>query len=135
MSVFSLELFGTFTTTIAYRKTLRPSVAPSHGKRLPNPEEDEVVAVFYSYQDSAEFQPEEDGRFTCQSGMIVVENDQVNARRLRNVKFEAVLSELDLLNRLIDVVVEVNPDVVSGWEVQAASWGYLSARASTYGGW
>lgn len=89
--------------------------------------------MFYSYQDSAEFPPEESGRFTCQSGMIVVENNQVNARRLRGVKFEAVSSELDLLNRLIDVVVDINPDIISGWEVQAASWGYLNTRASTYG--
>ena len=92
-----------------------------------------MVAVFYSYQDSAEFPPEEDGQFTCQSGIIVVNNDQVNARRLREVTFEAVSSELDLLNRLIDVVVDVNPDIIAGWEVQAASWGYLNARATTYG--
>lgn len=100
---------------------------------MPNPEEDEVVVVFYSYQDSDEFPPEENGRFTCQSRMIVVENDQVNAKRLRDLKFEVVSSELDLINRLIDVVVDINPDIITGWEVQADSWGYLSARASTYG--
>ncbi|KAI0732391.1 hypothetical protein C8Q72DRAFT_874307 [Fomitopsis betulina] len=116
MSVFSLEVF-----------------APSTGIRMPNPEEDEVVVVFYSYQDSDEFPPEENGRFTCQSRMIVVENDQVNAKRLRDLKFEVVSSELDLINRLIDVVVDINPDIITGWEVQADSWGYLSARASTYG--
>ena len=38
-----------------------------------------------------------------------------------------------MINRLIDVVNELDPDIVTGWEVQAASWGYLSARASTYG--
>ncbi|KZT65126.1 hypothetical protein DAEQUDRAFT_677323 [Daedalea quercina L-15889] len=116
MSIFSLEVF-----------------APSAGDRLPDPDHDEVMAVFYSYQDSAEFPPEDNESFTCQNGMIVVENDQVNARRLRDMQFEAVSSELDLLNRLIDVVVDINPDIVSGWEVQAASWGYLSVRANTYG--
>lgn len=47
--------------------------------------------------------------------------------------FEVVPSELDLLNRLIDVIVEIDPDILAGWEVQAASWGYLSARANIYG--
>ncbi|KAH9835559.1 uncharacterized protein C8Q71DRAFT_709525 [Rhodofomes roseus] len=112
MSTFSLEVF-----------------APSTGNRLPDPDQDEVVAVFYSYQDSVE----DNGSFACQTGMIVVENDQVSTRRLRGVQFEMVSSELDLLNRLIDTVLDVNPDIVSGWEVQAASWGYLSARANMYG--
>lgn len=49
--------------------------------------------------------------------------------------FEVVPSELDLLNRLIDVIVEIDPDILAGWEVQAASWGYLSARANIYGTW
>ncbi|KAH9937686.1 uncharacterized protein B0H18DRAFT_1081794 [Fomitopsis serialis] len=118
MSIFSLEVF-----------------APSTGDRVPDPDLDEVAVVFFSYQDSAEFPSGENGTFSCQHGMIVVENDQVNARRLRDLQpeFEMVNSELDLLNRLIDMVVDVNPDILSGWEVQAASWGYLSARANVYG--
>ncbi|KZT02722.1 uncharacterized protein LAESUDRAFT_399797 [Laetiporus sulphureus 93-53] len=116
MSLFSLEVF-----------------APSREGRLPDPAEDEVLAIFYAYQDSADIADRGSAGFACETGMIVVEGDQVNPRRLQSVRMDAVNSELDLLNHLIDLVWALDPDIVVGWEVQSASWGYLSARASTYG--
>ena len=62
-----------------------------------------------------------------------MQSEQFSQRRLRNLKAEFVNSELDLLNRVIDVIVDFDPDIISGWEVQAASWGYLSARGRSYG--
>ncbi|KAH9849760.1 hypothetical protein C2E23DRAFT_870439 [Lenzites betulinus] len=105
--------------------------APSKANRVPDPDENEIAAVFYALHSS----DHTDGvdTFTCDSGIIAVESDQLNARRLRNIKAEFVENELDLLNRLIDIILELDPDIVSGWEVQAASWGYLSARGRTYG--
>ncbi|KAI0639404.1 hypothetical protein C8Q77DRAFT_1204904 [Trametes polyzona] len=104
--------------------------APSKGDHVPDPGEDEVAAVFWALHSS----DHEGGEtFSCDSGIVAVESDHFNRRRLRNVKAEFVDSELDLLNRLIDIVVELDPDIVSGWEVQAASWGYLAARGRTYG--
>ena len=44
-----------------------------------------------------------------------------------------VASELDLLNAVIDIVLDLDPDILVGWEVQTASWGYFKARAVTYG--
>ena len=105
-------------------------LAPSQDDHVPNPDEAEIAAVFYSFpahhRDSSE-------AFTCQSGIIAVTGDQLNARRLRSVKSEFVDSELELLNRIIDVIIDLDPDIVSGWEVQAASWGYLGARGRSYG--
>ena len=34
---------------------------------------------------------------------------------------------------LVDIIVHLDPDIVTGWEVQSASWGFLAARAATYG--
>ncbi|PCH36835.1 DNA/RNA polymerase [Wolfiporia cocos MD-104 SS10] len=117
MTVFSLEVF-----------------APSKGDYMPDPEEDEVGAVFYSYQDSADFQVDESDTFLGETGMIVVQNKHPKVTPgSSTVGVEFVASELDLLNRLIDLVIEVDPDIVIGWEVQAASWGYINSRASTYG--
>ncbi|CCM07100.1 uncharacterized protein FIBRA_09427 [Fibroporia radiculosa] len=116
MSVLSLEIF-----------------APSREKLLPNPDEDEIMAVFYSYQDSAGPQSAQDGTFSCERGIVAVESDCMNARRIRDHKIEFVPSELDLLNRVIDLVIEIDPDIVVGWEIQASSWGYLNARAESYG--
>ena len=65
--------------------------------------------------------------------IIAVHSEQFSQRRLRSVKAEFVDGELDLLNRVIDVIVDFDPDIISGWEVQAASWGYLGARGRSYG--
>ncbi|KAI0365248.1 hypothetical protein BV20DRAFT_1039013 [Pilatotrama ljubarskyi] len=107
--------------------------APSTGTHVSNPDEDEIAAVFYALHSSDESGSDGGSAFTCETGVIAVESDQLNFRRLRNLKVEFVESELELLNRLIDTVVELDPDIVSGWEVQAASWGYLAARGRTYG--
>ncbi|EMD42049.1 hypothetical protein CERSUDRAFT_90650 [Gelatoporia subvermispora B] len=115
MSLLSLEVF-----------------APSRDGRLPNFEEDEIAAVFWSYQDSG-FDSEIDGRFLCESGIIVVTSHQLDPKRLRNLSLDVVSSELDLLNTTIDIVRALDPDIVTGWQIQTASWGYLNARAQTYG--
>jgi DNA polymerase zeta len=46
---------------------------------------------------------------------------------------EVVDTELELLNKIVDVVVDLDPDIITGWEVQAASWGYLNFRGQQYG--
>lgn len=112
---------------------LTSQIALSRDDRRPDPAIDEIVAVFYSFRDSDVDYSDGDGAFVCDSGIIVVENAQFDMHRLRSTSFETVPTELDLLNRLVDVVVDIDPDVIVGWEVQAASWGYLSARADTYG--
>jgi DNA polymerase zeta len=38
-------------------------------------------------------------------------------------------SELDLINRLTDIVREFDPDILAGYEVQSSSWGYIIERA------
>nr|VWO96738.1 DNA polymerase (EC [Ganoderma boninense] len=104
--------------------------APSKGDLIPNPDDDEVAAVFYCFQ---RHDREVGEALTCESGIIAVDSDQLSPRRLRSIQADFVDSELELLNRLIDVVLELDPDVLSGWEVQAASWGYLSTRGRSYG--
>ena len=42
-------------------------------------------------------------------------------------------NELDLVNKVIDLVHELDPDIVIGWEVQSASWGYLDSRSRALG--
>lgn len=40
--------------------------------------------------------------------------------------------ELDLINKVADIVVELDPDIIVGWDVEGSSWGYLNLRASHY---
>jgi hypothetical protein len=43
-------------------------------------------------------------------------------------------SELDLINRLTDLVREKDPDILAGYEVQSSSWGYVIERARLHFG-
>ncbi|KAF8973932.1 hypothetical protein BDZ97DRAFT_1647924 [Flammula alnicola] len=108
MSVLSLELF-----------------VPTHDMKAPNSESDEVVAIFYAHHVS--------GSDSFHAGVLVLENPQLDQKRLRHVKFEVLKTELDLLNRLVDLVIEIDPDILIGWEVQNNSWGYLEARGAALG--
>lgn len=93
--------------------------------KVPDPGTDEVVAVVYAHHIS--------GSDTKQTGALALQSPQLDQRRLRDMKLEILMNELDLLNRLIDLTVEIDPDILTGWEVQAASWGYLEARGHIYG--
>ncbi|KAL0565597.1 DNA polymerase zeta [Marasmius crinis-equi] len=122
MTVLSLEVF-----------------APTGSGKLPDPKDDgesnpfsppsllltvfeALFAAFYSFQ-------------TCDSqepyhGVIVADPTGEYAKRLRGVHIRYVDSELELINEVLDVVLDLDPDLIMGWEVQNSSWGYLAARAS-----
>lgn len=103
--------------------------APSRGKFVPDPIADPLTAVFYSFQDS----DVEPNSSDLQKGVIIVGNPLLDSRVLRDIPSQVVDTELDLLNTIVDLVLDLDPDVVSGWEVQSSSWGYLTARGHKYG--
>jgi DNA polymerase zeta len=104
-------------------------VAPSRGKFVPDPNADPLAAICFSFQDS----DVEPNSSDLRKGVIVVRNALWNFQSLRDVPGQVVASELDLLNTVVDVVLDLDPDVVCGWEVQSSSWGYLGARGQKYG--
>ncbi|KAJ7181668.1 hypothetical protein C8R43DRAFT_869366 [Mycena crocata] len=106
MTVLSLEVF-----------------APS--AKTPTPELDEIVGAFYSFQVS-------DSTALC-SGMVIGDATSIRTPSAQGSKIDVVSSELDLLNQIVDIVVELDPDILVGWEIQAASWGYLNERGQQYG--
>ncbi|KAG8899767.1 DNA polymerase zeta, partial [Tulasnella sp. 417] len=61
---------------------------------------------------------------------MAVESDAVQPNRMRDARIELFETELDLINGLIDRVKEWDPDILTGWEVQNGSWGYVSERAN-----
>jgi len=91
---------------------------------------DEIVAVFYAYQESSD---NDDSGDAYQSGVVAVHNDRTDPKRLRDHPIETVDTELELLNRVTDIIVEFDPDILVGWEIQTASWGYCDTRGKTYG--
>ncbi|KAJ4484682.1 hypothetical protein C8J55DRAFT_26384 [Lentinula edodes] len=110
MSILSLEVF-----------------APSNTGRLPHAEENELVALFYTFQMAEDEAEHLIHRVAC------VNSAQMNAATLPGIALEAFSSELDLINSFIDIVIDLDPDIITGWDVQNSSWGYLAARARSFG--
>ena len=67
------------------------------------------------------------------SGALGQNTPHFATNRLRTFKMEIFDDELDLLNAVADLVIELDPDILTGWEVQLNSWGFLEARSRTHG--
>jgi DNA polymerase zeta len=61
--------------------------------------------------------------------MVKDSADSLNLRLSLGAIVDEEDSELDLINRLTDIVREFDPDILSGYEVQSSSWGYVIERA------
>ncbi|KAJ3855937.1 hypothetical protein EV368DRAFT_33584 [Lentinula lateritia] len=110
MSILSLEVF-----------------APSNTGRLPHADENELVMLFYTFQMAEDEAEHLIHRVAC------VNSAQMNTATLTGIALEAFSSELDLINSFIDIVIDLDPDIITGWDVQNSSWGYLAARARSFG--
>jgi len=132
-------------------------LALSRGHLLPNPDQDAIEAIFYCFQDDTmpDIVTNPDGasqssmtaaahttmqrRGTYIRGCIAVNSTYLDPRRIRESylplesgdqrTINVVNSEVDLINHFIDQVMEWDPDVLTGWELQSSSWGYLADRA------
>ena len=104
----------------------------TRGSLLPNPEEDEIACLFWCLQsDGAELETNNnnDG---IHVGILVLSESGELARKIGQrtvVQVEEEASELDLINRMVDVVRNHDPDVLTGFEVHGGSWGYMIERA------
>ncbi|KAF8909030.1 hypothetical protein CPB84DRAFT_1813269 [Gymnopilus junonius] len=107
MSIMSVEIF-----------------VPTRAEMVPDPSLDQIVAIFYASHIS--------GTEITNRGMLTIQNPQIHRERLQQVKVEIFHTELDMLNRFVDLVIELDPDILTGWELQLSSWGYLDARSHTY---
>ena len=108
------------------------------------PELDPIIGALFAFQSDGEA-PDNCYLPGCHIGMILVDPAQAagggepelstkDPRRLlgHNVRPDIVADEVSLINLLIERVWEWDPDILSGWEVQTASWGYVTHRMSTY---
>lgn len=105
--------------------------APSRLHFLPDPKQDDIVAVFFCFQNDRADLPNTTRFPGYHAGYVVVDSVQTaNGRaKIEGVPCHYVDSELDLINWVIDAVKDWDPDVLAGWELHNASWGYLQARA------
>lgn len=134
ISTLSVEIFGKYSVaSIQHSHTC--SNAPlvrSRGDLLPNPSEDEISCLFYCFSEAG---GDAEDRSDYQSGCIVLSPAEPLADRrwIPGYTIETASTELDLLNSLIDLVRDWDPDILAGWQVQTASWGYIEARCRIFG--
>ncbi|TRM66323.1 hypothetical protein BD626DRAFT_613855 [Schizophyllum amplum] len=100
-------------------------LVPTRGHLVPDSAEDPIAAVFYCQQEA--------NGARSPLHILAVDAPQIRPERLRGLGIQCVDTELDLLNQVVDVVVDLDPDIIAGWEAQTQSWGYLVARGNEYG--
>lgn len=100
----------------------------TRGKLLPDPEHDAIAAVFYAISNDS---PSTESRPRNVNGVIIVQNDAQPANpSLYGVKVNGLMveSELQLFEKLIEIIHFWDPDILAGYEIELSSWGYLIAR-------
>ncbi|VUC36980.1 unnamed protein product [Clonostachys rosea] len=123
----NVKLEGSYMSTMSLEIHVN-----TRGKLVPNPEEDEVQCIFWSFKSDDPANSSQDYLQAGQSGVVVLSEDGVLAQRMRKLDLGEVhgeTSELDLFVRMVEIVRFHDPDVLTGFEVHASSWGFLIERA------
>ena len=99
----------------------------SRGDLAPDPERDEIAMIVWCIADERM----EDSPLL---GISLLSLDDALTDKVRRmvgtgVQVHAEDTELDLINHMVDVVREYDPDILTGFEVHNNSWGYLIERA------
>ncbi|KAF2208252.1 hypothetical protein CERZMDRAFT_71056 [Cercospora zeae-maydis SCOH1-5] len=103
--------------------------ANNRGDLAPDPEVDEINMIVWCVADE---QMDEANKL----GILILEHDDDDeqSEKLRkllgnDVQIDSEDNELDLINRMVDIVREYDIDILTGYEVHNNSWGYLIERA------
>lgn len=98
----------------------------------PDPEQDEIASIFWCLKaDDDEMKTNGDLQ-GARVGLLVLSETRGLARKISkemDIDVSEENNELDLLNKLVDIVRDFDPDILTGYEVHNGSWGYLIERA------
>lgn len=92
------------------------------GEFKPNPETDEISAIFYSLEGLYV-----NGVSTCRNGIIVVSGVDIGYFK-DGVSVQKVENEQELLEVFFRKIRLYDPDIFAGYEIELQSWGYLIDR-------
>ncbi|KAI0118168.1 DNA polymerase family B [Nemania sp. FL0031] len=104
----------------------------TRGKLVPNPEEDEIQAIFWCSKSDEHAAARNSASPTVESGIIVLSEDGSLVRTMQRLTTTEIIeesSELDLMVRMVEIVRTQDPDILTGYEVHGSSWGFLIERA------
>ncbi|GAA5969258.1 hypothetical protein JCM11641_007531 [Rhodosporidiobolus odoratus] len=100
---------------------------------LPDPQEDAIQAIFYTFQSDSEDLVVNGRSGNTHVGVIAIGEEDELRRKLGTAAYtiETVEDERELVELLIEKVrFEWDPDCFAGYEVHHSSWGYLLERAN-----
>ncbi|EOD46022.1 putative dna polymerase zeta catalytic subunit protein [Neofusicoccum parvum UCRNP2] len=98
----------------------------TRGTFLPDPAEDEIACIFWCIQADDD---EVDG---LHLGVLALSSEDGIAKKMArhlDVEVQYEEDELELINKMVDIVRELDPDILTGYEVHNSSWGYAMERA------
>lgn len=95
--------------------------------KLPDPTKNEISIMFFKFDDSNGCFPKEK-----KSGYIV-NKSHYNHGFPGNHSGILVGNELEMMKELIKLIRKFDPDILSGFEINSHSWGYLIARSRELG--
>ena len=104
----------------------------TRGNLVPNPEQDEIGCVFWCLQSDEEDLEVNGINEGTHVGILALSDIGRMAPKISQqigVEVEEEISELDLINRMVDIVRGHDPDILAGYEVHGGSWGYIIERA------
>lgn len=101
--------------------------APSHNG-IPSMD-DEIRIAAYSYW----CEPIPNGSIREHWGILAVESPFLQAARHISSRTDLAPDECRLIERIAELVRDLDPDIIIGWELQKASWGFVAARAQHHG--
>jgi DNA polymerase zeta len=118
---------------IQYMSTMSLEIhVNTRGNFVPNPEEDEVQCVFWCLQSNEDGLESNVIAENTHLGIVALSEDGVitqNISRQTAVEVQEESSELDLMVRMVEIVRNHDPDILTGYEVHGGSWGFLIERA------
>ncbi|KAJ3220737.1 DNA polymerase zeta [Clydaea vesicula] len=105
---------------------------PTRADLNPDPKLDKIEAVVYCFYSKNSSNEASNIKNEKKLGVITVEKlNSFNKNGLHNgYQIYQVKSEVDLLMKLIELVYELNPDIMCGYEIHNSSWGYVIERGS-----
>ena len=105
--------------------------ACSRGKFLSHPSRDEISCIMWCFEGDTEQFPKNGKREKTHVGIIVKSTENINVANLAastGFFVEEEETELDMMNRFVDIVRICDPDIVTGYEIHTQSWGYFVER-------
>ena len=104
----------------------------SRASLVPNPEQDAIECVFWCIQTDDEQIVSNGKQEGTHIGVLALSEASGLAHKISQqygVETDEESSELDLINRMVDIVRQHDPDILTGFEVHGGSWGYMIERA------